>query len=416
MSAHEELETIDILPHDDSEEEPQCGLGLVLVWYPADPERAGEWIPIGGPGNPTDLMFGRGDDGSARRARLFRRRPGSNVARPPLTDRRLSRNQLSISVRGPNKLFVRSTGRVSLRVDSRVCEEAEVGIGSRIALGRVMLFQVAERLLHMPLEEDQQLHPFGRPDPDGIVGESDAAWELRDTIRMVAPRGRHVLILGESGTGKELVARAIHRQSGRGQKELVSRNAATLPDSLIDAEIFGNARNYPNPGMPERPGLVGQADGSSLFLDEVGELPEAMQAHLLRVMDAGEYQRLGDASSRTADVRIIAATNRDPTKLKHDFLARFTLRIQVPALRERRDDIPLVAMHLLRQIAQEDDTIRDRLFELTSSGTVVPRVSVSLMDALLQHPFETNVRELDQLLWDTLLADPPPIACGSRTC
>src|SRR6185503_16398678 len=116
-------------------------------------------------------------------------------------------------------------------------------------------------------------------------------------------------------------ARALHELSPRAERRLVSRNAATLPSGLMDAELFGNAKNYPNPGMAERAGLIGEANGGTLFLDEIGELPAELQAHLLRVLDGdGEYQRLGDAQQRRSDFRLVAATNRDPSSLKHDFL------------------------------------------------------------------------------------------------
>ena len=145
---------------------------------------------------------------------------------------------------------------------------------------------------------------------------------------------RTSLLLGESGTGKELAARAVHQLSQRGRQQFVARNAATLPAGLIDAELFGNAKNYPNPGMPERRGLIGEADGGSLFLDEIGELPVELQAHLLRVLDGdGEYQRLGEGVARRSNFRLIAATNRDPSTLKHDLAARFTARIELPTSR-----------------------------------------------------------------------------------
>ena len=132
-----------------------------------------------------------------------------------------------------------------------------------------------------------------------------------------------MLVRGESGTGKELCAAAIHGLSARGARPLVARNAATFPAGLVDAELFGNAKNYPNPGTAERDGLIGEADGTTLFLDEIGELPAAPQAHLLRVLDRnGEYQRLGDSRPRCADLRVVAATDRAVSELKHDFAAR----------------------------------------------------------------------------------------------
>src|SRR5262249_49824490 len=156
-----------------------------------------------------------------------------------------------------------------------------------------------------------------------------------------AARAGHVLLVGPSGCGKELAAQAIHARSTRASRKLVSRNAATLPPGLIDAELFGNVANYPNAGMAERPGLIGEADGSTLFLDEIGELPETLQAHLLRVLDeGGEYQRLGDARRRKSDLRLVAATNRSIDELKPDLAARLPLRVALHGLDERPEDIP----------------------------------------------------------------------------
>ena len=164
----------------------------------------------------------------------------------------------------------------------------------------------------------RQSFRFGSADPSGYVGESPQAWNLRDEVALAAARREHVLILGESGTGKELVAQAVHALGARATRRFVARNAATVPSGIIDAELFGSAANYPNAGMPERPGLVGEADGSTLFLDEIGELPTELQTHLLRLLDGGDYQRLGDARRRTANLRVVAATNRPMGQLKPD--------------------------------------------------------------------------------------------------
>src|SRR5262249_44059454 len=162
-------------------------------------------------------------------------------------------------------------------------------------------------------------------------------------------------------------------------------------------ELFGNLKNYPNPGMPERPGLVGEAHGSTLFLDEFAELPPSLQAHLLRVMDGGEYQRLGEATVRRTDVRIVAATNRPASDVKHDILARFKVRIAVPDLNARREDIPLLAAHLLRQHAAEGPGTFRRFFP-GEDLRAAPLVSPVLMEALVQHEYTTHVRELDAFL------------------
>jgi two-component system nitrogen regulation response regulator GlnG/two-component system response regulator HydG len=183
----------------------------------------------------------------------------------------------------------------------------------------------------------------------------------------------------------------------------VARNAATFPAGLVDAELFGHVANYPNAGMPQRPGLVGEADGSTLFLDEIGELPEDLQTHLLRVLDpGGEYQRLGEARSRSADRRLVAATNRPIDAIRHDLAARLALRVVVPSLNDRREDIPLIARHLLRRIAASDADIGERFFDGWTGREGEPRLSVPLVRALVAHDYTTHVRELEALLWSSL--------------
>ena len=209
-----------------------------------------------------------------------------------------------------------------------------------------------------------------------------------------------MLVLGESGTGKELVARALHACSGRAEGPWISRSAATVPESLIDAELFGNAKNYPNPGMAERRGLVGQADGGTLFLDELGELGAELQAHLLRVLDSGEYTALGEARSRSADLRLVGATNRDPSELRHDLVPRLPLRVCVPPLSERLEDLPLLVRHLLESRVP-DGPLRQRFW-----GATGPRLSPHLVRALLQHRFTHHVRELESVLWAALTTSP----------
>jgi two-component system nitrogen regulation response regulator GlnG/two-component system response regulator HydG len=235
------------------------------------------------------------------------------------------------------------------------------------------------------------------------VGESPAAYRLRDLAAFHAKASTNVLLLGPSGSGKELAARAIHRLSRRADRPWVARNAATFPAGLIDAELFGNPRNYPNPGMAERPGLIGQADGGTLFLDEIGELPAELQAHLLRVLDGdGEYHRLGEAAPRRADLRLVAATNRDAQALKHDLLARLTLRLRLPGLEERREDIPLLARHLLKQAAARDPEVAARFVADKGAWAGEPRIDPALVDHLVRHHFAAHLRELETLLWQAM--------------
>jgi two-component system nitrogen regulation response regulator GlnG/two-component system response regulator HydG len=247
-----------------------------------------------------------------------------------------------------------------------------------------------------------QHHPkvsfaFGAADAHGLVGESAPMWRLRDELAAAARAESHVLLLGETGAGKEVAARAVHGLSTRGGGPLVARNAATIPSSLLDVELFGCARNFPNSGSPERTGLVAAADGGHLMLDEIGELGEHQQAHLLRVLDSkGSYHRLGETEARVSDFRLIAATNRDPAALKHDFLARFSGRVQVPSLNERRSDIPLLVAELLRRAAHATPALIARFLDDNDPNR--PRVEARLMEALVRHHYTEHARKLWRLL------------------
>ncbi|MFV8755910.1 sigma 54-interacting transcriptional regulator [Nannocystaceae bacterium ST9] len=377
-------------------------LGLVVVWCRDEPGRLGEVLlpdpleqPRGG------WMFGRGGQAGARLA-LERQRPGSNELRPPLALPQLSQDQLRIRV-GEGGLELDNVGRRTLLIDGVEQASARVGEGELVELRGQIMFVVARRPLELPeLELPASLLPrFGEPDEFGMLGESPPAWTLRGQIAFAAARDVHVLVQGQSGVGKEQVARAIHELSSRAAHPLVARNAATLPETLIDAELFGNLRDYPNPGMPERPGLIGAAHRGSLLLDEIGELPHELQAHLLRVLDAGEYQRLGESTTRRADFRLLAATNRPLGELKHDLAARLRLRVAVPSLAERREDIGLLIPYLIRRMAGEDPLLARRFFAGDPRGA--PRVDAGLVRVLVRQVFPTNVRELEGALWTAMM-------------
>jgi len=375
---------------------------LVLAWSAEEPDRAGEVAFSGQLGQA--MVLGRGDDGGADRMRFVRQRPQRIEERGPLVGRALSRRQLLVK-RFAGGLEVEQAGRCPLFVNGAAVDRAAVTQGDVVWLRGQLVLYCAERPAKLPAARyfpDDSWGSFGEPDKLGILGESPAAWKLRDQIAFAAKSGAHVLLRGDSGSGKELAARAIHHLSPRTSRALVSRNAATFPSGLIDAELFGNVKNYPNPGMPERPGLVGQANGSTLFLDEIGELPTDMQAHLLRVLDeGGEYQKLGEATPRRSDLRLIGATNRPSTSLKHDLLARLSVRIELPPLAERREDIPLLVRHLVLRAAERSPEVAAR-FVVRREGRAEPRIDAALVDALLRRRFATNVRELDALLWQAM--------------
>lgn len=367
---------------------------LVIAWCGEEPSRVGEAATV-----PTEpVLLGRG---LANGLRFARQRPGETTDTGPLWRPRISHRQLRVWQAG-EAVAVESVGLCPLLVDGQRTRRALVPPGSVIHLEGQLVLLCVQRptaippLVHWPPDATRG---FGEPDAVGLVGESPAMWALRDRLAFVARLLPHVLVSGASGTGKELAAQAIHRLSERSDRPIVARNAATIPATLVDAELFGNVRDYPNAGMRERKGLIGEADGSTLLLDEVGELPADLQAHLLRVLDAGEYQRLGDSTARHAALRLIAATNRDPTNLREELLARLPLRIEVPPLGARLEDVPLLMRHLLAQAARENPSIGPALHRDWDGERAHPRLGPDLVEALLRHGWSTHVRELGALLW-----------------
>jgi len=391
-------------------------LALAIAWYPTDPRRIGEVAILPPARQGAQFILGRGRELAGpdhARVEFAIHRAGLLEVRPALASAKISRRQLLIEPRGTAYLSVQNVGRCPLLHNGVRVDSASVEPGHTLQLGQELLLVCVRRAAWLrSLPADTCRHAFGCADEHGLVGESPAEWELRYEIAFIAPRTAHVLIVGESGTGKELVARAIHAQSARAARPFVSRNAATFPEGLVDAELFGHARNYPNPGMPERQGLIGVAHRSTLFLDEIAELPPNLQTHLLRVLDAGEFQRLGDSTLQTSDFRLIAATNQ-PERLREDMRARFKLSMHLAGLNERLEDIPLLLVHLLRQIAASNDDIRSRIFP-EGHVEAVPRVSFSLVDALLRHRYATHVRELEALIWDALGAGADPVLTFPR--
>jgi two-component system nitrogen regulation response regulator GlnG/two-component system response regulator HydG len=373
---------------------------LVVAWSAEEPARIGEFVGRLG----EALVLGRGDDGEPDRVRFFRQRPQELVDTGPAGGGGISRKQLVLR-RFAAGIEVEQVGRCALLVNGAPVSRAAVTAGDTIHLRGQLLLFCAVRPMKLPAARyfpEDAWGPFGEPDALGMLGESPAMWRLRDRLAFAAKSASHVLLRGESGTGKELAALAIHRLSARAAKPLVSRNAATFPSGLVDAELFGNVKNYPNPGTPERPGLIGQAHGGTLFLDEIGELPQEMQAHLLRVLDeGGDYQRLGEATARKSDLRLIGATNRPAESLKHDLLARLPVRIELDSLVDRREDIPLLVRHLVLRAADKSPEVGAR-FVARTKGRPEPRVDAALIDAMLRRTFGTNVRELDALLWNAM--------------
>ncbi len=224
--------------------------------------------------------------------------------------------------------------------------------------------------------------------PEGFIGKAKSLRSTYDFISRVAPTNAGVLILGESGTGKELVARAIHKQSERVDRAFVIVNCAALAESLAEAELFGHERGAFTGADRARPGRFLAADGGTIFLDEVGELSEPIQAKLLRVLESGEITPVGEAGVRNIDVRVIAATNRDLAEevergtFRRDLYYRLNiLQVQLPPLRERVEDIALLVEHFVKFLGAR-------------CGRNNLKISESLIKRCQTYPWPGNVREL----------------------
>ncbi|MCT4625401.1 sigma-54 dependent transcriptional regulator [Halodesulfovibrio sp.] len=226
----------------------------------------------------------------------------------------------------------------------------------------------------------------------GMIGSSERMHELVETITTVAPTHAPVLITGESGTGKELVAKAVYTASERSSKPFVTINCAALSESLLESELFGHEKGAFTGADKRRDGLFWQANGGTIFMDEVGEIPLSLQAKLLRVLQQGELQRVGSDSILHVDIRVIAATNRDLQEevanktFREDLYYRLNvIGLEVPSLRERQADIPLLAEHFMKIFAEKYDKS-------------VIGFSPQAMDVLVNNPWQGNIRELENTI------------------
>lgn len=268
-------------------------------------------------------------------------------------------------------------------------------------LGQIMaVFLDASDRLQAALQARDALSPTIDPQNNEIIGASPHITMVRRLIAQVAPSSETVLIEGESGTGKELVARALHAQSPRRFKPFISMNCAAIAEGLAESELFGHERGAFTHAIERRIGRFELADGGTLFLDEVGELPLSVQAKLLRVLETREFERLGGMKTISVDVRVIAATSRVLTEMvsQGKFLDALYYRLNVVPLRlrplrERREDIPLLAEHFLNKFAAE-------------AGRPGMRFHPDALAALQQYSFPGNVRELINLIKRQVLLTP----------
>ena len=247
-------------------------------------------------------------------------------------------------------------------------------------------------------EEIKSVHNF-----EEIIGQSSALSAVLDNTRLVAPTDTSVLITGETGTGKELIARAIHSASTRREKPLIKVNCAALPTGLVESELFGHEKGAFTGAINRRIGRFELAAGGTIFLDEIGEIPLDVQVKLLRILQEREFERVGGAQTIKADVRIIAATNRDLLKavrektFREDLYYRLSVfPVALPPLRQRVDDIPLLAQFLVNKFAMR-------------VGKRLEGISPQAMQRLLAYTWPGNVRELENVLERAVILCQGPI-------
>jgi DNA-binding NtrC family response regulator len=256
-------------------------------------------------------------------------------------------------------------------------------VRAQVELGRAL-----RRSEHLE-DENQRLRRDGIPE---LIARSAAMRGVVGVMERIAPSDASVLITGEHGTGKEVLARHLHAASSRSRKPLVIVNAGGIAEGIFESELFGHVKGAFTDAKADREGFFEKADGGTLFLDEIGNLPMKLQAKLLRVLQTGEFQRVGSSRTQRADVRLISATNADlraearAGRFREDLLYRInTVELRIPPLRERRDDIPALAEHFLESYAER-------------YGRTVRGFEPATMSAILDHPWPGNVRELGHTL------------------
>ena len=263
------------------------------------------------------------------------------------------------------------------------------------------LMQVVGKALEMRAlrDENRKLkEELGRRyEYDNIIGRSPAMQEIFATIERVAPTRATVLLAGESGVGKDLIARAIHFHSPRRDRPLVKINCSAIPENLMESELFGYEKGAFTGATNAKPGKFEQADTGTVFLDEIGDVPPAIQVKLLRILQEREFERLGSNLTRHIDVRVIAATNQDlraaleQGTFREDLYYRLNVvPLNIPPLRERKQDIAFLANHFLRKLAPD-------------SGQSVEAISDAAMEKLLAYHWPGNVRELENVIERALI-------------
>jgi PAS domain S-box-containing protein len=312
--------------------------------------------------------------------------------RPDGTDRWISWISTGFFDSAGKLLEIQSVGR-----DVTQLKQATQNLES--ALAEVKVLKAKLELENLYLREKYQTSDF----PGGIVTNSPLITGVIEKVRQVARTDAPVLLTGETGTGKELFAQAIHQASNRRNRLMITVNCAAMPESLIESELFGREKGAYTGALSSQIGRFEIANRSTIFLDEIGELPPEIQVKLLRIIQFGEYQMLGSPETKKVDVRIIAATNKDLTKavadnsFRKDLFYRLNVfPIQLPPLRERKEDIPLLAWAFVDEIAGK-------------MGKRIDKISTTGMNRLLRHSWPGNIRELRNVIEYSIILSQGPV-------
>jgi len=369
------------------------GRGLLVEgsWVPADGTPAGFAFSAGEP-----MRFGRTDleQMSHEFVKLLLTEGVQSVCCVPLTVRDHRLGTLDVGRFGAEpfntedaELLAAVANQVAVAVENSLAFQEIAALRDRMAAENVYL-----------QEEIRTDHNF-----EDIIGEAESLKRVLEMVETVAPTESTVLISGETGTGKELIARAIHDRSARRERSLVKINCAAIPTGLLESELFGHERGAFTGAIAQRVGRFELAHGGTLFLDEIGDIPLELQPKLLRVLQEGEFERLGSTRTLQADVRLVAATNRNLGEMvgngsfRRDLYYRLNVfPIALPPLRERRADIP----HLVRYLAQRLARRMKKQIEIIPAET---------MEALCRYDWPGNVRELENLIERAVILTPGPV-------
>jgi formate hydrogenlyase transcriptional activator len=331
------------------------------------------------------------DQYSSEIVRILRAEGMQIICCIPLSNRGRTFGSLNLASRGTDVF-----APADIELVQQVAAQIAIAVENAIAFKKIdaLKAKLAEEKLYLE-EEIRSAYNF-----EEIVGDSPGIRRVMTQVELVAPAGSTVLILGETGTGKEVIARAVHNLSPRKERTFVKVNCAAIPSGLLEAELFGYERGAFTGAINQKLGRFELADRGTLFLDEIGDIPLELQPKLLRVLQEQEFERLGSNRTQTVDVRVVAATNRDLARLVADrefrsdlFYRLNVFPIQIPPLRERREDVPLLVRYFVQNFSR-------RL------NKTVQYVPADAMDALVNYAWPGNIRELENLIERAVLLSP----------